>query len=459
MIKLTEGQEKALDVLTKFCMENEEGSIVISGYSGTGKTTLTKSLIESIVKAANLKNQILDTAGRPRIKLPSIQLAATTNKAAEALSLATSMYAVTIHSYLGIRVKTKFNKKGKSTTETSQPTKLAACDILIIDEASFIDDDLLTKIEKSTTNVKVIYIGDPAQLAPINCEETPVFNQGFPTIYLTEIVRQEPGNQIIEASKSFRDAAKGKVYEPFKPDMDKVVHLNSTEFNTAMLKEFSRPDFTERDAKVLAWTNKMVKTYNSIIKEKVTGDHMLKAGDYAVCNNYFNTKSTNNPFHNVKFGTQISTRSTITIPTDTTVQIIEVTPITYEHNDNYSQGVAHTYLNPIKINLIQYKIESKGNIGFGYICNDSRLNLVRTMFAKNNDTKKLKQIDSWLIDLRPLFACTINKSQGSTYRKVFIDLNDVSKCRNKNQVARMMYVGFSRASEQVICTGDISQGL
>jgi ATP-dependent exoDNAse (exonuclease V) alpha subunit len=450
MIKLTCGQEKALDVLTRFCTENEEGSMVISGYSGTGKTYVTKALIESIVNAANLKNQILDTANRPRIRIPTIQLAATTNKAAEALSLATSMIAVTIHSYLGIRVKTKFNKGGKATTETSQPSKLAGCDILIIDEASFIDNDLLEKIEKSTKKVKVIYIGDPAQLAPINCEETPVFTQGFDTVFLTEIVRQEPGNQIIIASKSFRDAAKGKVYEPFQPDMNKVVHLNSTDFNTEMLKEFIRPDFTERDAKVLAWTNKMVKTYNAIIKEKITGDHMLKAGDYAVCNNYFSTQNTRNPFHNAEFGTEFSYSSTITIPTDTTIRIMEVIPVRYTYS---------TISGTPKINLLQYRIESKGNIGYAYACNDPRLDLVRKAFAKKNDTSKLKQLEDWLIDLRPLYACTINKSQGSTYNRVFLDLNDVDKCRNKNQVHRMLYVGFSRASEQVIITGDIKRGL
>ena len=67
MIKLTEGQEDALDILTKSCMSGCKESVVISGYSGTGKTTLSKALIESIVKAANLKNQILDTANRPRV--------------------------------------------------------------------------------------------------------------------------------------------------------------------------------------------------------------------------------------------------------------------------------------------------------------------------------------------------------------------------------------------------------
>jgi ATP-dependent exoDNAse (exonuclease V) alpha subunit len=87
------------------------------------------------------------------------------------------------------------------------------------------------------------------------------------------------------------------------------------------------------------------------------------------------------------------------------------------------------------------------------------LDLVRKAFAKKNDTSKLKQLEDWLIDLRPLYACTINKSQGSTYNRVFLDLNDVDKCRNKNQVHRMLYVGFSRASEQVIITGDIKRGL
>jgi len=65
------------------------------------------------------------------------------------------------------------------------------------------------------------------------------------------------------------------------------------------------------------------------------------------------------------------------------------------------------------------------------------------------------EIETEWVDLRAAYSCTINKSQGSTYRKVFIDLDDIKRCRTPNTVARLMYVAVSRASEQVIMTGDL----
>lgn len=54
-----------------------------------------------------------------------------------------------------------------------------------------------------------------------------------------------------------------------------------------------------------------------------------------------------------------------------------------------------------------------------------------------------------------MYASTVNKSQGSTYDTVYIDLNDIGKCRDKDQVRRMLYVAVSRARHKVVFTGDI----
>ena len=74
--------------------------------------------------------------------------------------------------------------------------------------------------------------------------------------------------------------------------------------------------------------------------------------------------------------------------------------------------------------------------------------------VKGKELRVAEQIDKDWVDLRSVYACTINKSQGSTYDKVFIDLDDLKGCRNNEQIARMLYVGVSRARHQVILTGD-----
>jgi ATP-dependent exoDNAse (exonuclease V) alpha subunit len=64
------------------------------------------------------------------------------------------------------------------------------------------------------------------------------------------------------------------------------------------------------------------------------------------------------------------------------------------------------------------------------------------------------QVENW-IDLRAAYAQTVNKSQGSTYDRVFIDLDDIRRCNSGDQIARMLYVAVSRAREQVFLTGDL----
>ena len=62
--------------------------------------------------------------------------------------------------------------------------------------------------------------------------------------------------------------------------------------------------------------------------------------------------------------------------------------------------------------------------------------------------------ETWL-DLRPSYASTVHKSQGSTYETTFIDMSDIGKCRIPSDVARMVYVAITRASQQVIIYGDL----
>jgi ATP-dependent exoDNAse (exonuclease V) alpha subunit len=68
----------------------------------------------------------------------------------------------------------------------------------------------------------------------------------------------------------------------------------------------------------------------------------------------------------------------------------------------------------------------------------------------------VERIDSQWIDLRGAYASTVNKAQGSTFDRVFIDLDDIRRCNSGDQIARMLYVGVSRAKQQVFLTGDIA---
>ena len=480
-IQLTSGQQKALDMIVEFCLDDRpdaENRLVIAGYAGTGKTELLSIAMRATNEASELKNTILKAAGKRTRDLPQFLLTATTNKAAEALQEATDarinlkktffgddnfmvseeVYTVkTIHSLLGIRpIRDKVKKITKVTNTNFAPRPA----ILIIDEASFIDNTLLKTIDEGVSGKhKIIYVGDPAQLSPVKSKSTPVFDQNYKTTYLTEVVRQQADNQIINVSTSFRNTVNGEQFAPFKPDQNKVIYLDAEKFKKNILEEFSRPDYSEKDAKVLAWTNKTVKKYNALVKEHLTGDQELKAGDYAVNNSYFEAGKKS-------------------VKTDAVVRIREIT------NDYQQQILPPSFYHIDTLNLLPSN--EKGERSSLIECRKIEFTYKNTAYSglmpidpidfkralkKLNDLNdggykryfnKIRNLDDWIdtfknlfVDLRPMYACTVNKSQGSTYKKVFIDLDDIGKCNQVDQVHRMLYVSFSRASDQVVLTGDI----
>jgi hypothetical protein len=77
------------------------------------------------------------------------------------------------------------------------------------------------------------------------------------------------------------------------------------------------------------------------------------------------------------------------------------------------------------------------------------------LYAKNKEWKKYFYIKDHWLDLRPVHASTVHKAQGSTYKHVFIDLNDISRNNKWREVTRLMYVAITRASDEVNFYGEL----
>jgi ABC-type glutathione transport system ATPase component len=95
-ITLTTDQQNALDTFISFLLDPIERVFVLSGYSGTGKSTLVKHILDYLPKYQKTLRLI-----NPKATDYDVQLTATTNKAAEALQSITQYPVSTIHSVLG----------------------------------------------------------------------------------------------------------------------------------------------------------------------------------------------------------------------------------------------------------------------------------------------------------------------------------------------------------------------
>ena len=401
-----------MNAFQQFLLDPTETVFVLSGYSGCGKSTLVRTLLDKLpvfMKTAKLIN--------PSQKDYEVALTATTNKAAENLARITGSSATTIHSFLSLRVSTDY----KTGVTTLSPRNWNPVEnyLLFIDEASYIDSKLLELIFKLTNKCKIVFVGDPAQLTPVKSSATPVFGANFNGAALTQVVRQAEGNPIVDLSTKFRHAVNTGEFFSFKPDGHHIQHLNEMDFHQAIINEFARPDWSYADSKILAWTNKKVIAYNQFVRNQVKGSPDFHVGDYAVCNSYVQLGKTS-------------------IKTDELVEITKINPPFSNHN------VMGRY----------FEINGTTDVFFPTSLEEVA---ARIKIAKaEDDYLLLATIENTWIDLRAAYACTINKSQGSTFDKVFIDLSDVSRCNSGDQIARMLYVAVSRARSQVFLTGDLA---
>lgn len=412
-ITLTDGQEAAAQAFSQFYLDPHQDIFVLEGYSGTGKTTLVRYLLELLPKVEKTLKLL-----QPKREAPyELVLTATTNKAAENFAHLSGMSVSTIHSHLQLRVDVDY-QTGTTRLMPKPKQELQVNQLILIDEASYIDENLMNEIRRATYRCKIVLIGDPAQLLNVGCDKSPVFDAGLPGAQLTEVVRQAKGNPITDLATSFRNTVNTGQWFAFTPDNHHIQHLDRPDFEQAVIDEFTRKDWNHNASKVLAWTNKTVIAYNRAINNLAAGDPDLAVGDYAIVNQYIGGKGTG-------------------FKTDQTVQITSVIGGREQFGvKGKDYGINDRAVFFMPDNRAEWR---------------ERINVAQ----RESDIATLQKIrESW-IDLRSAYAITINKSQGSTYDKVFIDLDDLKKCRNGNQIARMLYVGVSRARHHVYLCGDL----
>ena len=157
----------------------ECGVMVLTGGPGTGKTTVVRALIE-----------IFDSMGY------SVALAAPTGRAANRMAEATCREAKTIHRLLEMdfseSVYGKFNRDEHNLLDE---------EVIIVDEASMIDQNLMCSLLKAIKpGARIIIIGDSDQLPSVgagNVLRDIIEGDRFAVIRLNEIFRQASESLIV----------------------------------------------------------------------------------------------------------------------------------------------------------------------------------------------------------------------------------------------------------------------
>ena len=187
-MELTEKQEKGLEtILTRYNLGLKYTTI--SGYAGTGKSTLVKFAIAAL-----------------GVREDRVAYATFTGKAAEVLRKKGNTGACTLHKLL----YDHFPKPGGGFIR--KPKTSLDCDVVVVDEVSMAPKSMIDML--LSHRVYVIFLGDPFQLPQINKDESHDILENA-HIFLDEVMRQAAESEIIQISMKIRngepiDFMKGK---------------------------------------------------------------------------------------------------------------------------------------------------------------------------------------------------------------------------------------------------------
>lgn len=414
------GQQKAADDFFSFLMSRAK-TFGISGPPGVGKTFLMGYV-------SNLVMQLYQDAcklyGIP-VEYDEVVFTATTNKAAEVLEKTLGRPVKTIQFYLGLKVKENW-KTGKTTLEKTNRWKIHRRQIVFIDEASMIDTSLYNVIMESFEDSKIVFVGDHAQMAPVGESLSEVYVQMDPAnlAILDEPVRNAGSPALMDLCNQLRETVETGVFYPIPSVPGTIDYLDDNETAAALLAHFSQPD---PSARILCHTNARVKQFNEYVRKDVRmqPDH-FEPGDIAVVAQ---------PFARGK--TFLSVERELTVS--------KVGPI--QEDSSYDDLLDK----PFQYRLIDFDGYSDIPVP---VDPDIFSGLTR-YFAQKKNWAIYFELKGRYADLRDKAACTIYKSQGSTYDTVFVDIGNIGTAFDPEQVARMLFVAISRARSRVCLYGQL----
>ena len=385
---LTRKQEEGLKIAIQRFKAGEKYT-VISGYAGTGKSTLVRFIVEAL-----------------GVDEEDICYATFTGKAAQVLLSKGNKNVSTLHKLL-------FKSRPKPDgTFIRVPVDSVPYIIVIVDEVSMAPKSLMKLL--FSFPVHVICLGDSFQLPPVSKDDDNHLLDN-PHIFLDEIMRQAKESEIIRLSMDIREQ-KPICYHRGKEVM--VLNKN-TEFQSNML------DWADQ---VLVGTNATRIGINNHMREKMNRGSTPEDGDKVIClRNYWETFSEDeDPLVNGTIGfLKDSFNSFVQLP---------------------------KYLGGQRLGTTQGNFVTDFNSEFKNLNMDTKMILTGEKCVDSKTAYRIYQ-NKKLTGILPLeftygYAITVHKAQGSQFDKVLV--LEEKFPYDKEEHARWLYTACTRASSRLV---------
>lgn len=421
---LTEDQAIAYGAILER-LENGARFTTLRGYAGTGKTYLTGKLIDALTGTAQM-----------------VYVTAPTHKAAAVLRqkiVRRDVSIQTIHSFLGLKLVQ--DGKGGYVLRRDWGVEVPTRGIVFVDESSMVGDTLWEHIEHSPEHLQWVFIGDPAQLPPVNEENSPIFEiEGFA---LTDVVRQAAGNPIIELATEIREATNAAAV-PIRQVFRDGIGIGTTrlqeDFVARAVHAFQSEGFHEDStyARVLAYRNRVVNEYNREIRRRLYGSEADRfvEGEWLVAAETWsqygkpvliNSEEVRvNRVREASASLLVRSRDQTLFGDDTSWKVWELD--VQGRGDVFERTILVLHeIEQARYEKAIYAARQKAYGGGGWDLFYS----LKEAFAR----------------VEYLYAMTVHKSQGSTFHTAFVDWQDLRNS-GKEQAA-LMYVAATRPSHRL----------
>jgi hypothetical protein len=442
-------QATAVQKMSEF-FRNKDRIFILQGYAGTGKTTLLKGVLD-----------YLDSIEHP------YEIMASTGRAARVMSLKTGRQATTIHSSIYVLDKDKsvVSEDKKSLAFKLRYNSDPEETIYFIDEASMIADKsevnpnlqfddgrFLSHIFRYTGNRKIMFIGDNAQLPPVNCSFSAALSADYlRTTYqlkvmlvsLTEVKRQANCGGIIDNATELRKKLFAASIPPLSLNAgssnDILVPRNIWTAIDTYVKNAKREGY--ENSIFIAFSNGSVHYLNSQIRKGLfrAEDPPLQIGEWLMVNQNNTPTGLSNGQH-VKLLSfndrgehvgEIRLLDAIVQDPETqknyTVKIVQntlfssATGLTTQQDKELTKDFA--------IRMRYQNIKPKSDEYVNHMMSDKRFNPLIMKFG---------------------YAITCHRAQGGEWDQVFINFEPAFNNIDRAGQYRWLYTAITRASKQLI---------
>lgn len=441
----TTDQSEAISGLSAYVLENNNDNIfVLTGYAGTGKTTLIKALVRTL-ESFRFRSVLLAPTGR----------------AAKVLASYSGKEAYTIHKHI---YRQRSSKDGMGRFELDRNLLKEA--FFIVDESSMISNnsseqsvfgsgrllDDLVEFVYSGRDCKLILVGDTAQLPPVGSDISPALDTsvlgsygfGVQNAILRKVVRQAEESGILMNATGIRMMVEeGSPYLPkFRLDGFSDIKRISGEF---LLEELeSSYSFAGSDGTIVVVnSNRLANKYNQGIRNRILyREEDISSGDRVmiVKNNYYWTEDD----ENIDF-----------IANGDIAVIKKIVSREERYGYKYADMILEfgDYNTELEVKVILDTLwTDKASLGY-----DENRELFQNVQADYIHLKtRKKQYDAVKKDpffnamqIKFAYAVTCHKAQGGQWERVFVDQGMFNAQEPTIDYLRWLYTAVTRSTDKL----------